>query len=114
MNKDVVLAVIVIVIAIAFGYSAYVFLVRKDDEEKIRAVKEWLLFCVVKMESIYGSSTGRIKVRAAWDFAIERFPFLSAMVTFEEFSGWVDEALEEMKTLLENTSIKFLVDNNKI
>ena len=33
--------------------------------------------------------------------AIERFPWLS-IIPFETFSGWVDEALEEMRKMLEN------------
>lgn len=111
--KDIIGVAIAIIIIVVLCYSIYKF-VKKNHDEKIATVKQWLLFCVTKMESIYGSSTGKIKLRAAWDFALERFPFLATLVTFDEFSKWVDDALEEMRELLENSTIKYLVDNREI
>lgn len=113
MKVDVIMFVVFIAIGLAIGFNVFVF-IKKNNEEKIKAVKEWLLFCVTKIESIYGGGTGKIKLRAAWDMAVTKFPFLTVLVTFDEFSEWVDEALEEMKKLLENSTIKYLVDNREI
>jgi hypothetical protein len=44
-----------------------------------------------------------------YDMAIEKFSWLS-FISFEVFKGWVDEALEEMRHLLEtNDKIKAIV-----
>lgn len=110
MSKSIIIFVAIAVMVI-FIATIYVidFIKNKSREEKIVAVKEWLLFCVTKMENIYGSGTGQMKLRAAWDFALQRFPFLAMIVTFDEFSKWIDEALEQMKEMLKNDKIESFV-----
>lgn len=107
-TNSIVLIVVILVVVLAVSYFVFTF-IRKSREEKITAVKEWLLFCVTKMENIYGSGTGQIKLRAAWDFALQRFPFLAMLVTFDEFSKWIDEALEKMKDMLKNEKIESFI-----
>lgn len=107
-TNSIVLIVVILVVVLAVSYFVFTF-IRKSREEKITAVKEWLLFCVTKMENIYGSGTGQIKLRAAWDFALQRFPFLAMLVTFDEFSKWIDEALEKMKEMLKNEKIESFI-----
>lgn len=107
-TNSIVLIVVILAVVLAVFYFVFTF-IRKSREEKITAVKEWLLFCVTKMENIYGSGTGQIKLRAAWDFALQRFPFLAMLVTFDEFSKWIDEALEQMKDMLKNEKIESFI-----
>lgn len=107
-TNSIVLIVVILAVVLAVSYFVFTF-IRKSREEKITAVKEWLLFCVTKMENIYGSGTGQIKLRAAWDFALQRFPFLAMLVTFDEFSEWIDEALEKMKEMLKNEKIESFI-----
>lgn len=91
---------------IAAVYAAYRFF-QKPTEEQIAAVKEWLLWAVTEAERELGAGTGRLKLRQAYDLFIQRFPAVSRYVPFETFSGWVDEALEQMKKLLAtNAAVK--------
>ena len=60
--------------------------------------------------------TGKLKLRQVYDLFVVRFPWLVRVVSFELFSGMVDDALEEMRRMLQtNTAVKALVeggDNN--
>lgn len=95
---------------IAAVYAAYRFF-QKRMEEQITAVKEWLLWAVTEAERELGAGTGRLKLRQVYDLFIQRFPAVSRYITFETFSGWVDEALEQMKKLLAtNTAFKEYVE----
>lgn len=73
-------------------------------------VKEWLLWAVTQAEAELGSGTGKLKLRQTYDLFIQRFPALAMAVSFDTFSLWVDEALEEMRKLLkENKTVRELV-----
>ena len=109
MKLDATTICVMCVIAIAVLLSLDAFLTKKKNSERIKTVKSWLLFCVIKMEKVYGSGTGQLKLRAAWDLALQRFPFLAIIVTFDEFKTWVDEALDEMKKMLSDENVaKFI------
>ena len=72
-------------------------------------VKEWLLWAVTQAEAELGSGTGKLKLRKTYLF-IQRFPALAMAVSFDTFSLWVDEALEEMRKMLkENKAVKEIV-----
>lgn len=80
-------------------------------EAQITKVKEWLLYAVVMAEKELGSGTGTLKLRMVYDMFVTKFTWIAKVVTFEQFSLWVDEALERMKPLLEsNQNIKNLVN----
>lgn len=74
---------------------------QKPTSEQIQALKEWLLFAVSEAEKALGSGTGKLKLRYVYDMFLEKFPYIAKFLTFEKFSEYVDEALEEMKKLLE-------------
>ena len=77
---------------------------------KMPRVKEWLLWAVTQAEAELGSGTGKLKLRQTYDLFIQRFPALAMAVSFDTFSLWVDEALEEMRKLLkENKTVRELV-----
>lgn len=80
---------------------------------QIARVKSWLLFAVIEAERIYKSGTGALKLRYTYDLFVSRFGSLAAMVTFEMFSKWVDEVLQEMRHILEtNKDIEAYVNDD--
>ncbi len=81
------------------------FLKMPTSEQRER-VKEWLLWAVTQAEAELGSGTGKLKLRQTYDLFIQRFPALAMAVSFDTFSLWVDEALEEMREMLkENKTV---------
>lgn len=64
-------------------------------------VKQWLLWAVAEAERYLGSGTGSIKLRYVYDMAVEKFPWIRYVVSFNIFSAWVDEALIVLKDELE-------------
>lgn len=75
-----------------------------------RKGKGMALWAVTQAEAELGSGTGKLKLRQTYDLFIQRFPALAMAVSFDTFSLWVDEALEEMRKLLkENKTVRELV-----
>lgn len=91
----VVAAAAVIIIA-AVGFFKLPVAAQKEK------IKEWLLYAVTEAERIFGSGTGKLKLRATFEWFVEKFSWVSKIVSFETFSGWVDEALNQMKDMLDN------------
>lgn len=85
---------------------------KEPTERKITMIKEWLLFAVVQAEKELGAGTGQIKLRYVWDLFIQTFPALAPVISFELFSKLVDEALDQMRHLLEtNQDILYYVES---
>lgn len=79
-----------------------------NDKEK---AKKWLLLAVLEAEKEFGSKTGAIKLRYVYELFLSTFPLLSKFISFEQFSTMVDEALEEMKHLIDtNDAVSNYVD----
>lgn len=96
--------VVTIIFAIQFS--------KEPTERKIEMIREWLLFAVIQAEKELGGGTGQIKLRYVWDMFIKTFPALSSLVSFELFKALVDDALEEMRHLLEtNKEVSSYVNN---
>lgn len=70
-------------------------------EEQLSKVREWLLWAVTEAEKELGGGTGALKLRQVYDLFVTRFPWLAKVISFELFSTMVDEALEEMRELLD-------------
>ena len=68
---------------------------------QLKKVREWLLLAVTKAEKELGSGTGKLKLRTVYDAFLTKFPWLAPVVSFERFSELVDDALDEMKKMLE-------------
>lgn len=77
---------------------------KQPTSDQIHAVKEWLLYAVSEAEKALGSGTGKLKLRYVYDMFLEKFPYVARFLSFETFSEYVDDALEEMKKLLETNS----------
>ena len=96
-----------VVILLAFcvavgGYMTFRKLRGMPTEDQIEAVKQWLLWAVIQAEKDLGSGTGKLKLRQVYDLFVTKFPWVAKYVTFTNFSIWVDEALIEMRRLLES------------
>ena len=101
MNVGVILGLIIL--AVLVGIMAYNF-GKQDKETKIANIKQWLKLAVVEAEKALGSGTGQLKLRYVYDLAVKQFPWIVTLVTFEIFSGWVDEALDWMRDQLKQNS----------
>lgn len=77
---------------------------KQPTEDQKKAVREWLLWAVSAAEKALGSGTGKLKLRYVYDMFLEKFPYVAKFLSFETFSEYVDDALEEMKKLLETNS----------
>lgn len=84
----------------AAGVTTYRFW-KLPKVEQIEKVKKWMLWAVTFAEKELGSGTGKLKLQYVYDMAVQRFPWIDSLISFETFSGWVDEALEEMRKQLE-------------
>lgn len=82
--------------------------------EQIGKCKEWLLLAVTEAERQMGGGTGKLKLRAVYDLFLQRWPEVAKAVSFDTFSAWVDEALEEMRKMLEtNKDARALVEGEQ-
>lgn len=77
---------------------------RQPSSEQKKKIKEWLLFAVFEAERYLGGGTGQIKLRLVYDWFVTKFPWAVSLVSFETFSGWVDEALDKMAQMLETNA----------
>lgn len=103
----------IILIALA-GLTIKEF-IELGKEKQLEKVKEWLLYACIMAEKKLGGGTGQVKLRYVYDLFVEKFSFLKLLVTFEQFSEMVDEALVKMREMLEkNPNVAMLVEDNKI
>lgn len=104
-------AVIVAVLAVlSVAVVAIVRFVGLPTASQLAKVKEWLLWAVTEAEKELGGGTGQLKLRQVYDLFVTRFPWLAKLISFELFSDMVDEALEQMRHLLDtNTAVAAFV-----
>lgn len=90
MNPEMyILAAVVIALLIAGGIYVMGF-------------KNWLVWAVTEAEKTFGSGTGQLKLRYAYELAINRFPTIAKFIPFSLFEKLVDEALVVMRKMIEN------------
>lgn len=83
---------------------------KMPTKEQINCLKEWLKLAVIQAEKELGEKTGQAKLRYVYDLFLTKFNWLAKVITFEQFSAYVDEALEWMRNQLEsNEAIKNIV-----
>jgi len=101
--------VIAAVVAVSLVMGAIYFF-RQPDAKKKEQIKSWLLQAVLLAEKEYGSGTGKLKLSAVYDHFCEKLPWLAKVVTFAQFSDYVDEVLVDMRELLsQNQAIAAVV-----
>ena len=93
-----------LVVILALGVGAYTYVkkvVQTPTDEQMAKIKEWLLWAVMQAEAEFGNGTGQLKLHYVYDLFVTRFPALVDIISFELFSKLVDDALEQMRHLLE-------------
>lgn len=91
----------------------YRFLVL-PTETQLRKVREWLLWAVTQAERELGSGTGQLKLRSVYDLFVQRFSWLAKVISFDDFSDMVDDALVQMRVMLaKNAAIAELVEGTE-
>lgn len=88
-TENIILAVILA--AVLIGGGIYV-----------NGFKNWLVWAVSEAEAMFGSNTGKLKLRYAYELAVERFPMVAKFIPFTLFSKLVDSALFIMRDMIEN------------
>lgn len=84
----------IFLILVTLGLISY--LVKKGNVQKL------LVYICTEAERKYGSKTGQIKLRHVYDWFTTKFPFMSVLISFNQFSKMVDIALEEMEKNIKN------------
>ena len=84
--------------AVWYGVKKLVNMTAQQRKEKIVA---WLLQAMIYAERQFGGGTGRLKLSNVYAMFVEAFPYFADAITFETFSGYVDEVKPEMDHLLE-------------
>lgn len=92
----IVTAIVMVVMAGVICWNFF----KLPTKEQIAKIKEWLLYAVTEAEKELGGGTGQLKLRQVYDLFVQRFPAVAAVISFDTFSGWVDEALEQMREML--------------
>lgn len=86
----------------------------RPSKEQVNAIKKWLLFAVMEAERQMGGGTGQLKLRNVYDMFVGKFPAVAMVISFDTFSSWVDEALDEMKEMLkENDKVTAYVEGSE-
>lgn len=99
-----------IVLGAVVGIAVYHF-IKLPTSEQLQKVREWLLWAVTEAEKALGGGTGQLKLRYVYDAFVARFGWLAKVIPFNIFSDLVDDALEEMRELLQqNEDIAAYVD----
>lgn len=104
--------IIVALLAVAgcFTVVIYRWLTMPTDEQ-LAKVREWLLWAVTQAEKELGGGTGKLKLRSVYDLFVQRFSWIAKFIPFEQFSEMVDDALVEMREMLEkNAAVAALVN----
>lgn len=104
INENWVNLIILISFAVVMVWEILSF-VKLPKAERIKNIKEWLLYAVIEAEKELGEKTGALKLRLVYDRAVEKFEWIATVVTFEVFSEWVDEALDRMKNMLNSNKV---------
>lgn len=96
----VIFAAIICLVVVVVAVLRFIKTPRK---EQIVKVKEWLLLAVMEAEKKFGEDTGVLKLRFVYDLFVTKFPWIAKVLTFDRFSALVDDALDEMRNLLEKS-----------
>lgn len=103
----IVLACIVIADIGAFIYHYFV----QSPDARYEQVRGWLLQAVLMAEKEFGSGTGRLKLSSVYAEFCKQLPWLAKVISFQTFSEYVDDALDEMKNVLDgNGAIASIVE----
>ena len=89
------IAAVIVVIVKVYRFS------KLSKDQQYNSVKAWLLQAVLWAEGEFGSHTGKLKLSSVYAEFCKQLPWMAQIITFEQFSSWVDETLVDMRVLLD-------------
>lgn len=95
------LVIALLCVGASAGIAVYKFYLIPTNEQ-LNKVKEYLLLAVIEAEKALGEKTGALKLRMVYGMFIDKFPWLVKVISFDQFSKMVDEALDKMREMLQN------------
>ena len=119
MNIQTILAIVISILTGAIvGWNLAEYFKnfsKKDRDEKLQIIKNWLLVAIAEAEKIYGAKTGSLKLAYVYDLFIQRMPELAESISFDTFSSLVDDVLNVFKKMLnDNKAVKTYVETKPI
>lgn len=106
-NWFVVVGILALIVCVVFAIYHFFGL---PTEKQITSIKEWLKYAVTLSEKELGGKTGQLKLRMVYDLFVSKFPTVAKVITFDTFSGWVDDALVWLNSQLSsNKAIETVV-----
>lgn len=93
----------IIALLVVLGYAIYKF-ASLTWEEQLEKVKEWLLWAVVEAEKELGYDSGQVTVGYVYELFVDKFPWVSKLISAEKFNELVEDALEIVQALLRGSS----------
>lgn len=106
------LIVMLLALAIAAGIAIVKF-VNLPSEKQVEKIKKCLLGWVIDAERDLGGGTGKVKLSTVYGMFVTAFPVIKNFISFDQFSEWVDEALDAMREMLEtNENLKQVIEGN--
>ena len=102
-------------ILVALLVIAFVKFITLPNSEQTKKIKKCILAWVVAAEKELGAKTGRVKLSVVYGYFVTAFPFIKNFISFDRFSEWVDEALDEMRKMLEsNQNLQQVIENSNV
>ncbi len=101
------------VVCLVVAVIAVAKFIKTPRPEQLAKVKEWLLLAVMEAEKKFGEDTGVLKLRFVYDLFVTKFPWIAKILSFDKFAALVDEALDEMRNMLDsNKNIEALLNTD--
>ena len=95
---QVIVSIIVFVVG---GITAVRKFFLMPSTAQILMIEQWLLAAVIEAETYLGSGTGKLKLSHVYEKFVMVFPWLSRIIPVTLFSELVDDALENMREMIE-------------
>ena len=109
MDNAVILC-LALIITLLSGFYIY-GVSKKPKDEQFEDLEYWLRKLIWEAEGYFGSKTGQIKLAYVYNLAVSKFPWIAAVMTFEEFNEkYIQGGLEWLeKQLRENPKARDLM-----
>ena len=105
----------IVIFAIGFITGDFILnFLRMPSSSQLSKIKEWLLWAVAAAEKELGSGTGQLKLRYVYGMFTQTWTSVAKVITFETFSGLVDEALVRFSNMLQtNKNVTNYIEGEK-
>ena len=109
----IILIILSFAIGIVVGFYIKNF-ISSPTSQKIVTIKHVLLYLVAMAQKELGGGTGALKLAKVYDEFSSKFPQLSKLISYDQFTLLVDEVLDELNSLISNNkNIDDLINNKE-